>query len=48
MKRYHTGTQIKASGELTFGTIYPVDCSMPLATRVYRTTVNWLDAIASA
>ena len=44
MKRYHTGTQIKASGELTFGTIYPVDCSMPLATRVYRTTVNWLDA----
>jgi uncharacterized membrane protein YraQ (UPF0718 family) len=44
MKRYHAGAQIKASGELTFGTIYPVDRSMPLATRVYRTTVNWLDA----
>ena len=45
IKRYHAGTQIKASGELTFGTIYPVDrSSMPLVTRVYRTTVNWLDA----
>lgn len=45
MKRYHAGTQIKASGELTFGTIYPVDRnSMPLATRAFRTTMNWLDA----
>jgi uncharacterized membrane protein YraQ (UPF0718 family) len=44
MKRYHAGTQVKASGELTFGTVYPVDRTMPLAKRVYRTTVNWLDA----
>jgi uncharacterized membrane protein YraQ (UPF0718 family) len=44
MKRYHAGAQIKASGELTFGTVYPVDRTMPLGTRVYRTTVNWLDA----
>jgi uncharacterized membrane protein YraQ (UPF0718 family) len=28
---------------LTFGAVYAVDPSMPLATRVSRTTVNWLD-----
>jgi uncharacterized membrane protein YraQ (UPF0718 family) len=44
MKRYHAGAQVKAAGELTFGTVYPVDRSMPLSTRVWRTTVNWLDA----
>jgi uncharacterized membrane protein YraQ (UPF0718 family) len=44
MKRYHAGTAIKASGELTFGGVYPVDRTMPLPTRVWRTTVNWLDA----
>ena len=44
MKRYHAGTKVKASGTLTFGTVYQVDRSMPLTTRVYRTTVNWLDA----
>jgi uncharacterized membrane protein YraQ (UPF0718 family) len=44
LKRYHTGTQIKAAGALTFGVVYPVDRSMPLAERVWRTTVNWLEA----
>ena len=44
MKRFHAGTQVKAAGELTFGTVYAVDRSMPLGTRVWRTTVNWLDA----
>ncbi len=44
MKRYRAGTQVKAAGELTFGTVYAVDRSMPLGTRVWRTTVNWLDA----
>ncbi len=44
LKKYHSGTAIKASGELTFGGVYPVDRSMPLGTRVWRTTVNWLDA----
>jgi uncharacterized membrane protein YraQ (UPF0718 family) len=44
LKRYHAGTQVKAAGALTFGTVYPVDRSMPLGTRVWRTTVNWLDA----
>lgn len=44
IKRYHAGTQVKASGALTFGTVYAVDRGMPLATRVWRTTINWLDA----
>jgi uncharacterized membrane protein YraQ (UPF0718 family) len=44
MKRYHAGTQIKTAGTLTFGTVYAVDRTMPLRTRVWRTTVNWLDA----
>jgi uncharacterized membrane protein YraQ (UPF0718 family) len=44
LKRYHAGTQLKATGALTFGTVYKVDRSMPLETRVWRTTINWLDA----
>src|SRR6266446_2537704 len=44
LKRYNAGTQVKAAGALTFGTVYQVDRSMPLSTRVWRTTVNWLDA----
>jgi uncharacterized membrane protein YraQ (UPF0718 family) len=45
LKRYHSGTQLKASGALTFGAVYSVDrATMPLATRVWRTTINWLDA----
>ena len=44
VKRYQAGTQVKAAGALTFGVIYQVDRSMPLATRVWRTTANWLDA----
>src|SRR5215470_1764448 len=44
MKRYSAGTHVTAKGALTFGAVYAVDRSMPLATRVWRTTVNWLDA----
>jgi uncharacterized membrane protein YraQ (UPF0718 family) len=44
MKRYNTGAAISAKGSLTFGLVYTVDRSMPLATRTWRTTVNWLDA----
>src|ERR1700742_984735 len=44
MKRYDAGTKISAKGSLTFGFVYTVDRSMPLANRVWRTTVNWLDA----
>jgi uncharacterized membrane protein YraQ (UPF0718 family) len=44
LKRYHAGTQVKAAGSVTFGTVYPVDRTMPLSTRVWRTSINWLDA----
>ena len=44
IRRYHAGSQIKASCVLTFGTMYNVDRSMPYADRVWRTTVNWLEA----
>src|SRR5271170_3319126 len=44
LKRYHAGTHIKANGALTFGAVYQVDRTMPLSTRVWRTTANWLDA----
>jgi uncharacterized membrane protein YraQ (UPF0718 family) len=44
VKRYDAGTRISAKGSLTFGLVYTVDRSMPLANRVWRTTVNWLDA----
>ena len=36
MKRYHAGTHVTAKGALTFGSVYQVDRSMPLATRVWR------------
>ena len=44
LKRYDAGQKVSAKGALTFGTVYAVDRSMPFTTRVYRTTVNWLDA----
>jgi len=44
LKRYHTGTEVKAAGALTFSAVYRVDRTMPLSTRVWRTTLNWLDA----
>src|SRR5437879_13514699 len=44
LKRYHVGTQVKAAGALTFGTVYRVDRTMPLAARAWPTTVNWHDA----
>jgi uncharacterized membrane protein YraQ (UPF0718 family) len=43
-KKYRQGTTIKVTGVITFGTVYAVDRTMPLAQRVGRTTVNWLQA----
>ena len=43
LKRYHAGSQVKATGALTFGTLYRVDRSMSYLDRVWRTTVNWLE-----
>lgn len=44
LKKYRAGTSVKAAGAITFDSLYPVDRSMPLSTRVYRTSVNWLNA----
>lgn len=44
LKRYRAGAHVTASGALTFGAVYKVERSMPLAARTWRTTVNWLDA----
>jgi uncharacterized membrane protein YraQ (UPF0718 family) len=43
-KKYSQGQNIKVTGAITFGTVYAVDRSMPLRQRVWRTTVNWLQA----
>jgi uncharacterized membrane protein YraQ (UPF0718 family) len=44
VKKYRAGTQVKVTGAITFGVLYQVDRSMPLAKRVWRTSLNWLDA----
>ena len=43
-KKYHQGANVKVTGAITFGTVYAVDRSMPLTQRVWRTSVNWLQA----
>jgi uncharacterized membrane protein YraQ (UPF0718 family) len=43
-KKYHQGASVKVTGAITFGTVYAVDRSMPLRQRVWRTSVNWLQA----
>lgn len=43
LKKYHAGTQIKVAGSLSFDKVYAVDRTMPLATRVWKTSVNWLN-----
>ena len=44
LRKYHSGTHLKAAGAITFDAVYPVDKSMPLAQRVWRTSLNWLAA----
>ena len=43
-KKYTQGTSVKVTGAITFGTVYAVDRGMPLQQRVWRTSVNWLQA----
>ena len=43
-KKYSAGTQVKVTGAITFGTVLPVTAGMPLAQRVWRTSINWLQA----
>ena len=42
LKKLHSGTAIKTSGVLSFDAKMPVTPQMPLATRIERTTVNWM------
>jgi len=42
LKKMHSGTAIKTSGVLSFDAKMPVTPQMPLATRIERTTVNWM------
>jgi uncharacterized membrane protein YraQ (UPF0718 family) len=44
LKKYHSGTHVKAVGAITFDAVYQVDRAMPLPQRVWRTSVNWLNA----
>jgi len=43
-KKYSAGTHVTATGAITFGTVLPVTASMPIAQRVWRTSINWLQA----
>jgi hypothetical protein len=43
-KKYSAGTHISATGAITFGTVLPVSAGMPLGQRVWRTSINWLQA----
>lgn len=42
LKKLHSGAAIKTSGVLSFDAKLPVAREMPLATRIERTTVNWM------
>jgi len=44
LKKYNAGAHVKAVGAITFDAVYQVDRSMPLTQRVWRTSVNWLNA----
>ncbi len=44
LRKYHSGAHVKASGAITFDALYPVDKTMPLTQRVWRTSLNWLAA----
>jgi len=43
-KKLHQGAAVQVKGSITFDKVLLVDKSMPLRTRVARTTVNWLAA----
>ena len=44
LKKMHAGKSLKVSAPITFDAVLPVNASMPLPTRVARTTGNWLYA----
>ncbi len=42
LKKLHSGAAIKTSGVLSFDAKMPVASTMPLATRIEHTTINWM------
>jgi uncharacterized membrane protein YraQ (UPF0718 family) len=42
LKKLHSGAAIKTSGVLSFDAKMPVAPTMPLATRIEHTTINWM------
>jgi uncharacterized membrane protein YraQ (UPF0718 family) len=42
LKKLHTGRAMHISGAISFDALLPVNPSMPLPTRVARTSMNWL------
>ncbi len=42
LKKLHSGQAIHVSGVLSFDALMPVTPSMPVMTRIERTTVNWM------
>ena len=43
-KKYSQGTHVSVKGAITFGTVMAVQPGMPLGQRVWRTSINWLQA----
>ena len=42
LKKLHSGNSVKVVGALSFDAKLPISPAMPLATRIGRTTVNWM------
>ncbi len=42
LKKLHAGQSLKVSAAISFDALLPVNPTMPLATRVGRTSINWL------
>ncbi len=42
LKKLHSGSAVKVAGALSFDAKLPVSPDMPLATRIGRTTLNWM------
>jgi uncharacterized membrane protein YraQ (UPF0718 family) len=42
LKKLHAGKSVKVTAAITFDAVLPVNPSMPLPTRIVRTSANWL------
>jgi len=43
LKKYRAGASIRVAGTLSFDKVYAVERTMPLAGRIWKTSVNWLN-----